>query len=335
MIKISVIIPAYNVEDHIESCLKSIIGQSLKEIEIIIINDGSTDNTGKIINKYNRMDDRIKVINTKNKGVSAARNKGLLKSIGKYIFQIDADDWLESNGLEELYKLAELEEADIVIANAYYNNNGILTPIKDGEDLSNDLMHDFLTRKIKPSVCTKLYKKNLFINNNINYSEGVRIGEDLLINFFLIFYAKKIVKTEKNFLHYVKREDSATNSYNKEVKDIFIVFNEIKSFLIEKNIYEKYKTEFMYLKYYHTYYMRVINTGIFGPIHKEIYKKYKNEKLKYNENKYIYKLLKNNKLPIKLIEVSYRMNYYLGLLIRRMLMKVRRSTVGKYVFKKI
>lgn len=324
LIKISVIIPAYNIENHIESCLNSILNQSLKDIEIIIINDGSNDNTGYIVKAYEYLDERIRVINTQNKGVSAARNIGLLNAKGKYIFQIDGDDWLETDGLEELYKLAEQEEAEIVIANAYRNNKGILTVIKDGQDLSFDLVKDYLMRKIKPSVCTKLYKKELFVKNNISYSKGVRIGEDLLINFYLIYYANKVVKMEKSFLHYINREDSITNSYTEEITDLLIVFNKIKSFLMEKNIYNKYESEYMYLKYFHTYYMGVVLSYKYGPIHKEIYKRYKDKKLLYKKNKYIHKLLKKEKLTRKIAERLYKNNYYIGTVIKQMVLKITR-----------
>lgn len=332
MIKVSVIIPAYNVEKHIESCLKSIINQTLKGIEIIVVNDGSTDDTEKVINLYKNIDKRIQIITTKNNGVSSARNIGLLRAKGKYIFQIDGDDWLESDGLEKLYKLGEQKNADIIISNAYRNNKGKLTSIIDGQHLSDDLLKDFFLRIIKPSVCTKLYKKDLFLKNNINFLNGVRIGEDLLINFYLIFYAKKVVKIEESFLHYIKREDSIMNSYQDEIKDLFIVFNNIKDFLIEKNLFTKYKSEYMYLKYYHTFYLRVVKSSSLDPVHKMFYDRFKNEKTEYVNNEYISKFLKDRSITSRIIEYIYEKNYYFGFLLRKLIINIK---YGKTIIQKL
>lgn len=333
--KVSVIIPAYNIEKHIGHCLKSIINQTLKEIEIIVVNDGSTDNTGNIINSYRNVDERIRVITTNNRGVSAARNEGISKAKGEFIFQIDGDDCLESDALEELYAVAKERKADIVIANAYNNDQGILTPIIDGEGLTNDLIKDFLLGKIKPSVWTKLYKRDLFVDYNIKYLKGIRIGEDLLINTYLIFYAKRVVKLDKHVLHYIKRDDSITNSYKEEIKDILIVFNEIQKFLKAKQLYTKYKSEYMYLKYFHTYYLRVVNSNKFGSIHKQIYEDYKQEKKAYRNNKYITELNKGGNLTSKVSRFLYNRNYYLGLLFRKTILFFRRTKMGNTIIIKL
>ena len=115
MFKISVIIPVYNVENYLSECLDSIINQSLNDIEIICINDGSTDNSLKILQDYEKRDNRIRVINQKNSGLGATRNVGLSLSEGKYVYFMDSDDYLELSTLEELYHLAETNSLDIVL----------------------------------------------------------------------------------------------------------------------------------------------------------------------------------------------------------------------------
>ncbi|WP_223812561.1 glycosyltransferase family 2 protein [Geobacillus thermoleovorans] len=183
--KVSVIVPAYNVGNYIERCLTSIVSQSLKDIEIIVVNDGSNDNTLEVIGKFADIDDRIKVIDSENKGVSAARNRGLSQATGKYIYQIDADDWIEQNALEEMYEVAEKNRADVVIANAYIDyDNGTLLPFIDGRLINEEPIKDFFLGNIKASVWSKLYRRDLFTKYNIGYVEGIRVGEDLLINFF-------------------------------------------------------------------------------------------------------------------------------------------------------
>lgn len=325
MTKVSVIIPAYNIEKHIGSCLDSIINQTLKEIQIIVINDGSTDNTSDIIQKYILKDQRIELINTKNKGVSAARNKGIIAAEGKYVYQIDGDDWLEKNGLKKLYEYAEKESADIVISNMFRGyKDGTIKTI-DGHGLTDDYVKDFLTRKIIPSVCTKFYRRSLFIDNGIFYTNGIRVGEDLLINLKLFYHAKKVKKITETFLHYVYRSDSTMNTSKSEAnKDIIIVFDEIKSFLTNNNVYTKYKSEFMYLKYYHAYYVPVLQSNKFGPIHKFFYDTHINEKNKYINNKYIKQFLTERTIRAKIRDFFYNKNYYIGILVMKTIYRVRK-----------
>ncbi|MGL6168239.1 MAG: glycosyltransferase family 2 protein, partial [Fusobacteriaceae bacterium] len=123
--KISVIIPVYNTEKYLRRCLESIINQSLKEIEIIIVNDGSPDGSSKIIDEFSQKDKRIKVINKKNGGISSARNVGLKKSLGEYVIHIDSDDWIEHNYFFEMYSKAKKDNLDIVISDIYWDwDNG-------------------------------------------------------------------------------------------------------------------------------------------------------------------------------------------------------------------
>ncbi|MGP3560189.1 glycosyltransferase family 2 protein [Geobacillus sp. BK01] len=312
--KVSIIIPAYNVGNYIERCLTSIVNQSLKDIEIIVVNDGSNDNTLEVTRKFADIDNRIKVINSENKGVSAARNSGLLQSTGKYIYQIDADDWIEQNALEEMYEAAENNRADIVITNAYIDyDNGTLLPFIDGRLINEEPIKDFFLGNIKASVWTKLYRRDLFTKYNIGYVEGIRVGEDLLINFFLMLQAKKVIKIEKSFLHYIQRENSAMHSYKSSMYDIYKVFDEIESFMKRSNLYRKYKDEFLYLKYMHTYYFRVISSVSLSSIHREFYRKWRKERDRYLGNRYILEFLKEQSHVNRLLNELYTINYFLGL----------------------
>ena len=119
MEEVSVIIIAYNIEQYIEKCIKSVINQTFKEIEILIVNDGSTDKTLSIINEWALKDKRIKIINQVNKGAIEARKAGLDKCNGKYVLFVDGDDWLELNAIERLYNEIEQDQADIVVYNSY------------------------------------------------------------------------------------------------------------------------------------------------------------------------------------------------------------------------
>ena len=122
--KVSIIIAAYNIEDYINRCLNSIVNQSFKDIEIIVVNDGSTDNTINIINNFAKNDVRIKVIDKKNGGLIEARKSGLARASGEYILFLDGDDWLHIEAIEKLYKEAKKDNFDIVLYNFYlaYDN---------------------------------------------------------------------------------------------------------------------------------------------------------------------------------------------------------------------
>ena len=208
--KISIIIPAYNVEKYISKCLDSIFNQTYTNLEIIIVNDGSTDNTRRICEEYK--DDRIKLINTLNGGVSQARNIGLDNVTGDLITFIDPDDYVESDYISLLYNNLINEQADISIT-----SHKIVTPKKrydkysysrytsDSKSILDKLLYD---EKIDTSLWAKLYKKELF--DNVRCPLG-KVFEDTAITYKLISKAKKIVVDLKPTYNYVIREKSITN----------------------------------------------------------------------------------------------------------------------------
>ncbi|WP_025749558.1 glycosyltransferase family 2 protein [Priestia megaterium] len=326
MIKVSIIVPAYNVQDYITRCLNSIAEQTLKEIEVLIINDGSTDRTENIISDFQVKDNRFKVFNLPNKGVSVARNFGIKNSLGNYIYQIDADDWIEKGALQALYNKAESEEADIVIANAYVDYQGNKTQLMiDGKKNSCvTSLQQVMLGDIKPCVWTKLYKRSLFIQNNIEYAEGIRIGEDLLINLQLFFYAKKVVKLEDAFLHYVQREGSVSNISNEKQNDIYLVLKNIKDFLMVKGLYSQYKDEYLFLVYLHTYYYKVILSEHLNSFHKEMYLKFMSNRKLYQNNKYINRLKSDQTYKEKVLTFLYDRSYILGYITRNLSNKLKK-----------
>lgn len=131
MPKVSVIVPVYNVENYIRKCLDSIISQTLKDIEIILVDDGSEDNSGKICDEYAEKDSRIIVIHQKNNGLSNARNTGLNIASGEYIGFVDSDDYIKSEMYSEMYQTAEKTDADMVLCNYSYDTNGNITENKN------------------------------------------------------------------------------------------------------------------------------------------------------------------------------------------------------------
>lgn len=212
---ISIIIPAYNIENYIAKCLDSLLKQTYKNLEIIVVDDGSSDNTGKIIDDYVSKYENIKVIHKKNAGVSEARNSGIDVANGDYIGFVDGDDTVDKEMFELLINNAIKYNADISHCGYkmvfpsrvdYYYNTGILVE-QDNELALKDLL---IGSRVEPGLWNKIYKKELF--NDIKIDESIKINEDLLINYYLFKKAKKSIFYDKCFYNYTLRKGSAATS---------------------------------------------------------------------------------------------------------------------------
>ncbi|EES62924.1 glycosyltransferase family 2 protein [Fusobacterium varium] len=252
--KISIIIPIYNVEKYLKQCLDSIINQSLKEIEIICINDGSTDSSLEIIQEYMKKDSRIILINKKNEGPSAARNDGIKKSTGKYILQVDSDDWVEEESLSKLYGYAEKNSLDIVSFNYYREffkesiKIQVLFEINKNFFTSIEYFNLFLTEREIPSVCNKLIKSTIYKNNHILYPVGINLGEDLATITKLIYFSQKIGYLDEYLYHYRYNDKSITSTLTGSKRaELFKIYENLKEFFQEKKL-DLNLLYFMFLK---------------------------------------------------------------------------------------
>lgn len=240
--KVSVIVPVYNVEQYLEQCLDSIINQSLKGVEIIVIDDGSTDNSKNIILKYAKKYSNIIVIYQSNKGLSVARNNALKKASGKYIFYVDSDDFLELNCLEKLYKKAENTEADIVIyAHKEIYSNGKQVAINldvnqfkeySGKQVANMVLRcDFLG-----VVWNKLFKRENLIRNQLYFEEN-RYVQDWYPVFIEIFKSSKICFLNEALYNYRIRNESITSKKTKKnIDDYYYAANNIVKYARRNNL---------------------------------------------------------------------------------------------------
>lgn len=219
-IAISVLIPAYNAEKYIEKCLKSIMEQSLKNIEIIVVNDGSIDRTLEILEKLKSEDNRIKIITQKNQGVSSARNTALTYAKGEYILWMDADDWIE-NGLEEVYTKAKQEKADIITMDYWREEKGKKIYIKDKIKENNiEYIDEIFLGRSAGYLWNKLIKNSIYKLNNISFSKEIYCGEDRVILPKLLYFSKKIIKIEKAYYHYIFNSESLSKKIYKN-EEIF------------------------------------------------------------------------------------------------------------------
>lgn len=217
-VKVSIIIPVYNIENYIEKCLKSIEEQLYSCFEVIIINDGSTDDTKKICTEFAAKDSRFNVFNRQNAGVSSARNLGLSISKGKYICFVDGDDYLSKNYLDLLVRYMESEEADIVCADYYLDVGGqiivhsqeTITPIIFfNKDAINKLSDKNLYQGY---LWNKIFKQELITTNNIKFDERVKIWEDMLFCLNYLAHSNKVLYVQVPIYYYVQRQNSAINT---------------------------------------------------------------------------------------------------------------------------
>ncbi len=177
-ISVSVIVPVYNVALFLADCLDSIVNQTLQNIEIIAINDGSTDKSAEILEQYAQKDKRIKVITQENKGLSAARNVGINEAQGEFISFVDSDDWIDPAFLEKLYQAATAQKADIACCGIYwYGPEGKVTWIYEYPETSIALTLKEKLDKFRIPVWNKIYNREKLIKNNLFFREGVRFED--------------------------------------------------------------------------------------------------------------------------------------------------------------
>ena len=260
--QVSIIVPVYNVENYIERCLNSLVNQTFKDIEIITINDGSTDKSLELINKYVKEDIRVSVIDLGDEGVSYCRNLGVEKANGKYIMFVDSDDWIDFNMVEVMYKKAEENNIDLVMCSyirefkdhskekifnlpqeIIYKDNEVknellrklVGPIK--EELSNPEMLDALG-----TVWGKLYRADILKENKLKFVDLNEIGsaEDTLFNIFTFNYLSKVMFLNKHMYHYWRdNPKSVTSQYNPKLKEQRKVFFKYISDFIKENNFEQ------------------------------------------------------------------------------------------------
>lgn len=244
-IKVSVIIPVYNVEKYLRKCLDSVCAQTLEDIEIICVNDCSPDDSIEILKEYASKDNRIKIIDFKeNRGVAVARNEAIKIATGEYIGFVDSDDWIDLDFYEKLYKKAKEDNVDLVIGNLLKNNQG-----------KNSFLHNMANRVKQNKIYFSglfwlgIYSTKLIRENNLSFTEGLKYGEDRLFPILAAYYANKISVVDNAYYYYFTRDDSATvefyenedkvNDFIESSKLILKYFNQLNYNEDDYNIFIK------------------------------------------------------------------------------------------------
>ncbi len=210
---ITVIVPVYNVEGYLNRCVESIANQSYRNLEIILVDDGSHDGCPGLCDTWGKSDSRIKVIHKKNGGVSSARNAGLDIACGEYIAFVDADDYISSNMLEKLANGATLNNCDISICRVSSDKSA---PNEQAKVYENDVLSLYLSDSLcEPSTPAKLYSRQII--QGLRFDSSIKIGEDYIFNFYAFKNARRVVVLEERLYYYELRENSAVHTLKKEM----------------------------------------------------------------------------------------------------------------------
>ncbi len=250
MKKVSIIVPVYNTSNFLEKCMDSIIKQTLKEIEIIVINDGSTDNSLDICKAYAAKDCRVVLIDQENRGLSATRNKGVQAAKGEYVGFVDSDDWIEADMFEKMYLQAKESEAEVCLCNYKVNYMEESVPValdieKDVME-NNEIFSDIVINLIGPKdlnsnnknimacVWRMIIKKELLEKNNIIFLEDITFMEDILYSLEVYSKCNKVCINRGYFYNYMLNTNSITMGYKENCKEL-----SIKVYTAMKNILER------------------------------------------------------------------------------------------------
>lgn len=249
--KVSIIVPVYNVKDYLETSLDSLINQNFEDYEILLVNDGSTDGSDEILNKYaTKYPDKIVVLNKENGGQGLARNLALENAKGEYVMFVDSDDYIDKDTLKITYNQAVKNDADIVCFGEYIVKDGKKIPNTNNVVIgSNDIL-TYILNQMGP--CFKLIKTDLIRDNKL-YFPKLRAYEDIAVVPAYGLFAKKIVFIEDKLYYYVMRSGSTMNQlvYSEKLEHIFPSLNNLLSIFKENNMFDKYysEIEFIYIKH--------------------------------------------------------------------------------------
>lgn len=309
MPKASVIVPVYNVKEYLKKCVDSILAQTERDLEVLLIDDGSTDGSGELCEALAKEDSRVRVIHQENKGLGGARNTGIQAAKGEWLLLVDSDDWIEPETLEKCLEAGERENADMVMfamRSVDENGNTLRTVTetvpKDRGLLLKDHKDLLLTA---PSAANKLYRRELFSRTGAEYPPRVWY-EDIRTTPKLMACSGPMVFLDYMGYNYFQRTGSIMQSANIDRNaEILDAFDDLLAWFREKGLYEEYRDELCYLALFHIYLtasVRVIRLDRKHPLLKK-FVRYMDENFPdYRQNKYRDHLTRNQKIVFSLLE---------------------------------
>lgn len=263
-VELSVIVPVYNTEKYLERCLDSILSQTYEVGEIVCVDDGSTDSSGKILDRYACDDKRFKIIHKENGGLVNARKTGLLSAKGTYIAYVDSDDWIDHKMYEKMIEIMRKTDADIVVTETIrdYGKHQVIENIYipegvyEGERLKRDLLGNlvsvetFFQSNISVVLCNKLFKREHLLPYQMNVHEELEMGEDLACCYPCMLDAERIAVTHDSYYHYcIRKESMAGTRKDDEGKKMEILFQALHKEFFRHLEVPNIMQQFMFLKY--------------------------------------------------------------------------------------
>ena len=240
---ITVIIPVYNSATFLDKCISSVLSQSYNDFELLLINDGSTDNSGEICDHYAQKDSRVKVIHKDNEGVSSARNIGLDQAKGEWITFVDSDDWVHEDFLKKRYELAIAEDADVAYCDVelVYNDHNEYCSAPEIDPDEEIQVNGWVRSKATYSP-TLLIKKELLDKYCLRFLSGVRLCEDLNLILKIVMHAKKMVHV-KEALYFYNKQNNASTMHNPHLYwgDLQLAFSDLIDTFKANGVYDRYK----------------------------------------------------------------------------------------------
>lgn len=305
MTKVSVIVPVYNVEKYLDKCLNSLVNQTLKDIEIIVVNDGTKDNSQKTIDEYAKKYKNIKAYKKENGGLSSARNYGLKYASGEYIAFVDSDDWIEKDMYEKMYNKAIEKDFDLVVCGLKYVYEDSSKNVYASSNIKNDIFTKKCIKKsmlnIYPAAWNKIFNKRLF-NYKVFFKEKVWF-EDVEFIYRLYPYINTIGVINEPFYNYRQREGSITSVFDERLFNYIDNWNGIVQYYKKNSFYDIYisELEYCYVRYlFATFIKSAAKSGNKNMYDKAVFNAIYNVKKQfphYKKNKYMYR----NKIGFYLI----------------------------------
>lgn len=277
--KVSILVPIYNVEKYLEECLDSLVAQTLNEIEIICLNDGSTDKSLEIIKTYAKSDDRIIIVDKENSGYGDSMNKGLKKATGEYIGIVESDDFIELDAFEKMYNLAKNYDADVVRSNYFHYKNGKNTryeyiDVRDIGRLINPISRNWIFYQA-PAIWSAIYKNDFIKEKKINFlSTPGASYQDTGFNFKVLASTNRVIFTDEAFLHYRLDNDASSVNNPGKVYNVCKEYAEIERYLRANDLYDEY-AEIMQMAKFGAYYWNIYRLA--PKLRKDFVKKIKEE----------------------------------------------------------
>lgn len=303
--KVTIIIPCYNVEQYIQKCINSVLSQTYNNIQIILIDDGSTDNTNEVILKLLENTENVVYIRNKNFGVSNARNTGIKNATGEYIMFLDSDDYISKDMIKNMYRLMLGYDSDLVKCNikkeyieeqVTKNEKPIYSKVKylSREDFAKTIYKKILSTETMNSSCCSLFKTNIIKDNNLFFKEDIYNGEDAIFFMDYIDNCKSMVYTPALYYHYIIKNNGLTGSGLSMDK----LWDSKLKFIQELKNKEK-KWDLIKYQYVNKKIIYIVMSCIF-----RLYKKYENETTEFKKD-FLNKMIKDVNLIYLLNKVKY------------------------------